>query len=76
MDRNAVLIISSERQVPGSLKPSMFNRIVRTEEGLTLYNSAHGTKGILRIQKPKVREVTDILSRPTVSKCCNGAGGC
>lgn len=71
MDKKSVLSYSEERREPTCLKPSMFNRLVRTDDKLTLYNSARGTRSILRIAKENIAQVTDILTQHTVCELDN-----
>lgn len=67
MDKGGLVSVYNERRNQKNLKPSMFNRIVHTEEGLTLYNSAHGIEGILRVSQESKSEVLEILSQRKIT---------
>ena len=66
MGRGLVETAYKERKQLHKLKPSMFNRIVETADGLTLYNSSKGTKSILRVSHQNSAKVCSLLAKPEV----------
>lgn len=66
LGRDLVTNAYKERKKLHKLKPSMFNRIVETTDGLTLYNSSKGTKSILRVSHQNSEEVRSLLSQSKV----------
>lgn len=66
MGRSLVATAYMERKQLYKLKPSMFNRIVETDDGLTLYNSSKGTKSILRVSFRNSAKVRSLLTQTEV----------